>query len=137
VASHVWATWHHLIHQVHWRVSTADSPMCMPCHSSTVPFTGPMTTMRRTDMPCVTVHMGHMSSYGHAMCYPCSGDTCHLLVGPPVLSMPSSIRLVSLPTIPAMSFVQTYDLYSQLPRGTIWTVQLAFFFLFGKMNKSP
>jgi hypothetical protein len=111
--------------------------------------------------PCqYTCHVSYLPHhlYGCAMFHPCSGDTCHPHIGPPVMSTSASVRPVTLPrvspyaqslygklprvtsklpTVPSMSFVRSYNLYSQLPRGFVWTVQSTFFCLFGKMNKSP
>jgi hypothetical protein len=44
------------------------------CHVSYDPTTVPSTCCMTLPRP----------SYGCAMCHPCSGDTCHTLIGPPV-----------------------------------------------------
>jgi hypothetical protein len=71
-------------------MSTTILAMCLPCH-----MYGSATSFIQT---C------HVSSYGCATCHPCSGDTCHFPVGPPVLSMSTYVHVVILLCVTSRSF---------------------------------
>jgi hypothetical protein len=94
------------------QVLNDDSPMCLPhqysCHllvsypAMCHRMIGPRGTC--TSVPCVTLPV----------------VTC-------VTSWLVHVNCMKSTNCDAMSVVWSYDLYSQLPCGTIWTVQLAFF----------
>jgi len=91
--------WHHSIHQ-----PTAMFQMRI--------FPAVTSSSWSTDrtLPRVSVRTCHA--------HPCSGDTCHFLVGPPVHvnirmpSHPTTCHLQKLPTMPSTLAVWSYDLYS-------------------------
>jgi hypothetical protein len=100
----------------HMSYKCATSPIHM-CHMSSTDWT------ISTTVCTVSVIPYHVSLYGHDTCHPCSGDMCHFPVGPPVLSTSTSVCPVNLTTLSAMSGVWLYGQYSQLPCGTVRTVQ--------------
>jgi hypothetical protein len=65
VAAHVWATWHLTILRIQFHMSNTHWSTCLPsCQPRHLPLYLPR------------------HQYGCAMCHPCSGDTCHSLIGP-------------------------------------------------------
>lgn len=113
-------------------------------------------------LPPISVIPYHMSMYGHATCHRTSMPHFTLAVvtcvtlglvhmsWPCQLHMPNHPATCHLQRLPrqlygihhvcanyvATSVVRSYDLYSQLPCGTVRTIQTTFFCMFGKMNKT-
>jgi hypothetical protein len=155
-------TWHLTIHLCLCHVSNIGWSTCLPSvptlstyrslphtfHVSSKdvphhPYRRAMCHHCKGDMchSLVPFHVNVRTPSHHATCHHCKGDMCHSLVPVHVsVRTPSHhamCHLDNLPTIPTMSFVWSYDLYNQLPRGTVRTAQSSFFCLFGKMNISP
>jgi hypothetical protein len=111
-------------------VPYTNNIVCMFAQSST------NCTCHIIPLPCV-IRMCHVSrmdvphqSYGRATCHPCSGAMCQSVH--PVNTLATSTHCACHCTLPHHS----YNLYSQLPRGTVWIVQSSNFCLFGKTNRS-
>jgi hypothetical protein len=94
------------------------------CHMS--PYMLLYATCYHTVGPCGTYLTMPRQLYGHAMCHPFSGDTCHLLFGPPVPATSPVCMTCHVNTDCSfhVSFhVALYGLYNHLC-----------FCMFGKMN---
>jgi hypothetical protein len=85
---------------------------------------------RRTDVPCFTlIVVTHATSqFVHV-------SSVRPITLQRVTSRSYDVSCMKFSNCTATSAIRSYNLYSQLPHGTVWTVQSTFFCLFGKMNR--
>jgi hypothetical protein len=125
--------WHHTIHREYTTFQCLIHPYilatCLPHHMPLyLPLPLYLPRKCHMDVTCVTLAVvTHVNSLY-------AQSPCHVSFHKPSQHIEPYHGYLS------MLVVWSYDLYSHLPRGTVWIVwivQSSFFCLFGKMNRSP